>query len=1157
MTEPGTVDYRFAVSKLEDLQPGLRLAGVIPGQNVVVIAVQPHGADAVELTYKTAAGDLGQRILGRDAQEKLAIAHAEARPLDAVAADFKLVAECQRIKLAGLFDPMLAVTTSDIEPLPHQLRAVYGELLPRTPLRFLLADDPGAGKTIMAGLYIKELILRDDVKRCLVVAPGGLVDQWQDELYLKFGLAFEILTPQFSETVFGASAFEQHPLLIARMDQLARNEDLLAELGKSEWDLVVVDEAHRMGAHYFGGKLEKTKRFQLGEQLGHIARHLLLMTATPHSGKEEDFQLFLTLLDRDRFEGKYQAKVYTADTSGVMRRMVKEDLLTFEGKPLFPERIAATVPYELTKLEQDLYEQVTAYVREGMNRAAKLEGKRRNTVGFALTVLQRRLASSPEAIYRSLQRRADRLERRKQEVLAGGTIADPRAADVIGDLDEFDDDEFSAEELEHIEDELVDAATAARTVEELDAELLDLRTLIDAAARVRASESDRKWSELRTILEDNTLATSGADDERRKLIVFTEHRDTLEYLVRRIGSLLGRPDAVKAIHGGVRRPERRQVTQEFTSNPACQVLLATDAAGEGLNLQAAHLMVNYDLPWNPNRIEQRFGRIHRIGQREVCRLWNLVAESTREGEVFLRLLAKIEEQRKAYGGKVFDVLGTAFGETPLRTLLIDAIRYGELPETRANMERVIDASVAHGIDELLAERALATDTLQQTDVAQLRALMDEARARRLQPHYIEGAFRAAFTRLGGKIRRRERGRFEITHVPAQLRTAARGPIATRYDRVTFDIEHVLDATGARAELLAPGHPLHDAITDEAIVQWHPMLDRGTVLVSPIVEEPRLLVGVIEEIVDATEASVARRFGYAYIDEHGGVEAAGPAPYLDCVAAPPTNKVIAARGLPWLAHAEERAASWIIANQIPAFLSEVKLRREAELLRVREQVARRLDQESNRLVLESMVAQEHEQAGKKPRESQTSLLYKAAEIEGRRTARLALLDRQLEMQARPPRVLTAALVLPLAAVQAEVPADTPMHAIETKDVERRGVERVLTAERALGRVPVEQAFNNPGFDVLSHCHGEDPIRIEVKARIDGAADFFVTHNEVLTALNSAPRYRLALVRVDPRGPEHDDLRYLESPFSGFDAGDFDATGHRGKWETTWVRGREPF
>ena len=468
------------------------------------------------------------------------------------------------------------------------------------------------------------------------------------------------------------------------MDQLARNEDLQAELAKSEWDLVVVDEAHRMGAHYFGGKLEKTKRFQLGELLGDIARHLLLMTATPHSGKEEDFQLFLTLLDRDRFEGKYQAKIHAADTSGVMRRMVKEDLLTFDGKPLFPERIAETVPYELTELEQDLYEQVTTYVREGMNRAAKLDGKRRNTVGFALTVLQRRLASSPEAIYRSLERRAERLERRKQEVLDGGVIAEPKAADVDrrprrvrrrrvlrrGAREHRGRARRRGDRGAHRRGTRRRAARSARPHQGRRARArIGHRPQVVRAAHDPRGQHARRRGRIRA-------------DERRKLIVFTEHRDTLEYLVRRIGSLLGRPEAVKAIHGGVRRAERRQITQEFTSNPDFQVLLATDAAGEGLNLQAAHLMVNYDLPWNPNRIEQRFGRIHRIGQHEVCRLWNLVADNTREGEVFKRLLLKIEEQRKAYGGKVFDVLGTAFSETPLRTLLIDAIRYGELPETQ-------------------------------------------------------------------------------------------------------------------------------------------------------------------------------------------------------------------------------------------------------------------------------------------------------------------------------------------------------------------------------------------------------------------------------------------------------------------------------------------
>jgi hypothetical protein len=473
------------------------------------------------------------------------------------------------------------------------------------------------------------------------------------------------------------------------------------------------------------------------------------------------------------------------------------------------------------------------------------------------------------------------------------------------------------------------------------------------------------------------------------------------------------------------------------------------------------------------------------------------------------------------------------------------------------MEKVIDVGVARGIKELLAERALATDTLQRADIAQLRALMDEARARRLQPHYIEGAFRAAFTRLGGKIRRREQGRFEITHVPAHMRTAGRGPIATRYKRVTFDIANVLDDAGDRAELLAPGHPLHDAVNDVTIARWHQTLESGTILVSPTLETTRLLVGVLEEIADASETAVARRFSYAFIDETGDVEAAGPAPYLDCVAAPWTRDVIAARELPWLAQAEEHAASWIIANQVPAYLGEVKLRREAELHRVRDQVERRLGQESNRLILEAMVAEEQEQAGKKPKESQSSLLLKVADLEDRRTARLALLDRQLQMQAKPPRVVTAALVLPLTAVEAQIPDDAPMHAVETKDVERRGVDLVLATEGALGRTPVEQAFNNPGFDVLSQRDGEDPIRIEVKARIAGAEDFFVTHNEVLTALNSAPRYRLALVCVDPRGPEHDEVRYLENPFARFDAGDFDATGHRGKWDTTWARGREPF
>jgi superfamily II DNA or RNA helicase len=1135
--------------QLEELKPGLRIDGLIPAEVITVIAAQWHGADALELTYKNSAGGLGQQVVFRKDQDSLSIAQSGSRAFDASASDFKLVAEAQRITLAGLFDPMLAVATSDVQPLPHQIRAVYGELLPRTPLRFLLADDPGAGKTIMAGLYIKELLLRDDVKQCLIIAPGGLVEQWQDELFFKFGLRFDLLTNQLIDAQANFNVFETNPLLIARMDQLSRNEQLQAQLKETEWDLIVVDEAHRMGAHYFGGKLEKTKRFQLGELLGEITRHLLLMTATPHSGKEEDFQLFLTLLDRDRFEGKQKK---STDVSGIMRRMVKEDLLTFEGKKLFPERIAETVPYELTALEYDLYEEVTHYVREGMNRAERLGGKRKNTVGFALTVLQRRLASSPEALYKSLVRRAERLERKKLEI-QNGTYRD---AEPTVDLSDIDEDEFNAEELEQLEEDVMDAATAAQTVEELNAELLELADLIQTARRVREAGTDRKWTELSNILQDHALVTD-KNGWPRKIIIFTEHRDTLDYLQGKIGSLLGKPDAVRAIHGGVRRAERRQITEEFTKNRDCQILLATDAAGEGLNLQAAHLMVNYDLPWNPNRIEQRFGRVHRIGQEEVCRLWNLVASNTREGEVFTRLLEKLDQMRETYGGKVFDVLGEAFNDTPLRTLLLDAIQYGERPDVKAKMHQVIDASVGDGLKELLDERALATENLAEADLHALRAAMDDARARRLQPHYIELAFKAAFTKLGGRIVKREQRRYEIPNVPQHIRSAGTGPIATKYDRVTFDLSHVQPDDLPRADLLAPGHPLHDAVMDEAIRHFGGALNQGTVLVSATLEEPQLLVGVVEEVADATGESVARRFGYAYVDSYGTVSPAGPAPYLDCVAAPASPVTDAARAMPWLGDAEDKAMSWIIANQLPEYLAEVQPRRLAELQKARDLVTKRLSAETERLLLDAAVASEKEQRGEKPKESSDSLNRKAVELDSRLRKRLALLDQQQLMSTKPPHIVTAALVLPIAMLEGEIPPTAPMHAKETKEIERRGVDLVMARERELGRKPIEQAFNNKGFDILSTDANGDTYRIEVKARIEGAKDFFVTHNEVMTGKNAVPRYRLALVKVDPRGAQYDEVRYLDDPFATTDLGDFEATGIRGDWAKTWAKGSQPF
>ena len=384
------------------------MRGILPDRLVTVVDVKWFGTSSVELTYKDPQGRLGNELLFRDREATIEIAETGDPGVSTATASNSAWFR-RRIEFAAhLFDPVLAVHTSIVEPLPHQITAVYEEMLARQPLRFLLADDPGAGKTIMAGLLMKELLARGDLQRCLVVCPGSLAEQWQDELYRRFGLPFEILTNDKLEAARTGNWFLENNLIIARLDKLSRNEDIQDKLSAPEarWDLIVCDEAHKMSATHFGGEIKFTKRYKLGQKLSTLTRHFLLMTATPHNGKEDDFQLFLALLDGDRFEGRFRDGVHTVEVADIMRRVVKENLLKFDGTPLFPERRAKTVPYQLSDPEAALYKAVTEYVREEFNRAEALENdKRAGTVGFALTILQRRLASSPEAIYQSLSRR--------------------------------------------------------------------------------------------------------------------------------------------------------------------------------------------------------------------------------------------------------------------------------------------------------------------------------------------------------------------------------------------------------------------------------------------------------------------------------------------------------------------------------------------------------------------------------------------------------------------------------------------------------------------------------------------------------------------------------------------------------------------------------
>jgi ERCC4-related helicase len=1192
-----------ATLTLATLRAGQRLRGLVPGQTVTLIAIDPIDAELFEVFYRDDSGRSGARaITDADAARFEVAGDFDSAPAyDADPDEFRLAAEALRIKYAALYDPMVAVNSSDVDPLPHQIRAVYEELLPRIPLRFLLADDPGAGKTIMAGLYLKELILRSDCERAIIVAPGGLVEQWREELSQKFDLRFEIFSRQMVDDAQGRNVFAEHPFLIARMDQLSRSEDLTEQLGEVTWDVAVVDEAHRMSAHYssWAGEVDETKRFKLGRLLSETAHNFLLMTATPHAGKEEDFQLFMSLLDRDRFEGQYRQGVHRTDTHGLMRRMVKEDLLTFEGKPLFPERKAYTVEYELSPAERDLYEQVTDYVRTEMGRAERIaqagDKKRGNNVGFALTVLQRRLASSPEAILRSLERRQQRLDtklRDMQRITDDARFSTPISSHIdewttgrttldfgsdelpafsVDDFEDFDEETTDEEraQFEEQADQVVDLATAAQTIPELRAEIAILEDLIKVARRVRLQDDDKKWVQLRTILDEQLLTHDGSGDAR-KIIIFTEHRDTLDYLQAKITAQFGRADSVITIHGGARREDRKLARERFTHNPDTVVLLATDAAGEGLNLQRAHLMVTYDLPWNPNRIEQRFGRIHRIGQREVCHLWNMVASDTREGDVFTRLLSKIDQMSIAYNGNLFNVLGDAgaFQERSLRDLLIEAIRYGDQPQVKAKLDRIIDAGVSDGLDEMLAERALHPEMFSALNLHEVRARMEKARERRLQPGYIAAFFIPAFERLGGRVRKREKGRYEITRVPARVIDTARrlnrwAPVAEQYERITFELSRMHPDGLADASLIAPGHPLLHAVIEATIDDLGPTLKRGTVLVDRRTKQtdaPMLMFSV-EQRIENTAAdadTVSHHFDYPLLQQDGTVTVSAAPPYLD-FDRPDSTEAEAVAEIAcsdWARQNHEKLVrAWAYREGLQPRMDEIKTRLDIETARTRAQVKDRLLAEINHWDREHNRLEALERGGTVGRLRAETALVRARQLDERLSHRLEQLDEATNLVAVPAVIRGAALVIPSALLATDAEFEAQTFARQTEEVERRAVEAVLAAERALGREPVEMPRNNPGYDIQSTDQSGFVHYIEVKGRIEGSDTFTITTNEITFAQTQGERHRLALVEVSTSGAAHDQLRYVGDAFTHLEPS-ATTRSYNEVWRDYWERGGPP-
>lgn len=1143
-----------------DIKPGTALTGLEPGMIVSVIATNPIGNDAVQVIYKLPDGTIRERMISKADIGTVAAATTE-RPwsFDGDGEAFKLAVEAKRIDLAFLFDPMMAVHTSNVEPLPHQITAVYESMLPRQPLRFVLADDPGAGKTIMAGLYIRELIMRADSRRILVVAPGSLVEQWRDELFEKFGLQFNVFSAALEAATPSGNPFEDLDHLIVRLDQMARNEVLQEKLLSTSWDLAIFDEAHKLGAHFFGSELKKTGRFQLAEKLGARTRHLLLMSATPHNGKEEDFQLFLSLLDSDRFYGKFREAdgAHKVDASDLMRRMIKEEMVRFDGTRLFPERKAYTANYKLSDLESALYEAVTNYVKTEMGKADALKGARKGSVGFALTALQRRLASSPEAIFQSLKRRKERLENRLREekLLSRGQQFTKQQVETAPE----DDDDLTAEEQEELEEKLTDTATAAETIAELEAEIIILGDLVVQARGVVDSGTDRKWDELSQILQNNPQMRD-ADGRQRKMIVFTEHKDTLNYLEKRIGGVLGTPEAITTIHGSVHRDERRKRQELFRSDPEVRVLLATDAAGEGVNLQNANLMVNYDLPWNPNRLEQRFGRIHRIGQQQVCHLWNLVAKETREGEVYHRLLTKLETINEAFNGRVFDILGEVFEERSLKDLLLDAIRYNDQPERQAHRLQSIDNAldVTH-IKNLLDRNALAQETMSTERLFAVKEQMEIAEARRLQPFFVRSFFAKAFEGLGGAMYPRELGRFEITHVPSVIRERDRQisgrnrrelrPVVKRYERICFTKEGVQPHDRPNipfAQMIHPGHPLMLAVSDIVLEQHSNLLRQGAILVDPADDgtDASLLFLITHEIKSGDNTVLSKRLQFVHVTPQGKASFAGWAPHLDYQRLDATDRPLLDGLLQcdWIrADQEQRALALAASTLVPEHFNEVAGRRIAHVDKTLTAVHERLTKEIAYWSERWMRLKDDQEAGKDVRLNLDNIQRTINDLNGRLENRKKELQSMRHVTNGTPVVLGGALVVPigmLRQLRGEPAPDAATATFSADPAARARIEKIAMAavravEEASGRRVVDVSAQKCGWDITSYAPADDgkipeSRHIEVKGRIQGSSTVTVTKNEIFTSWNQGAKYHLAIVLVGEDGSV-DGPHYISHPF----------------------------
>jgi len=769
-------------------------------------------------------------------------------PVDAE--KLRLLIESARVRLAYAHDQQFAVSLSGIRTLPHQIEAVYQAMLPQPRLRFLLADDPGAGKTIMAGLLVKELKLREAIDRILILCPAPLTIQWQDEMLRWFGEPFDIIFSAVDQQQL-TNPWQRSSQIIASIDY-AKQDDVRERVWQQRWDLVIIDEAHKCSARTASGgqnresKVATTKRYDLASRLTSQADHVLLLTATPHHGDEDKFAHFLRLIDPDLFPEPHRlGKQATAIRKDVFRlgkdspwslRRLKEDLKDANGKRLFPDRHTNTVTFCLNNDEYTLYKSVTAYINEFIPQQT---GQRRSSAALTRTVLQRRLVSSTCAIHESIKRRLKKQEDLLEE-LEGLTPAQraKRLAALQGRLPDAEQDEDDLDDA--VRDQLVDEYTAALELEQLRAEISALKELVEQARRVRENANDSKLAALKKCLGEAQFID--LKDGRGKLLIFTEHRDTLGYMR---DHLVRWGFSTCEIHGGMNPHERKRAQEVFRTG--AQVCIATEAAGEGINLQFCHLMINYDMPWNPTRLEQRLGRIHRIGQDRDCYAFNFVATDSEdgqpivEGRILHRLLEKLDQMNEALEGRVFDVIGEvlSLNDVNLPDMLRDAAydprRLDEYLDQidRINPAKLKEYEEATGI--ALARSHVDFSAFQRRNL--------EVEERRLMPRYVEAQFVAAAREVGLRIEPRADGLWRVEHVFADLRSERLrsvqkvGKAESSYRKITFHKHHLEQDAHVDAVLMGPGHPLYAAVDEKLNERLAGMIAGIGFFVDPLCREP--------------------------------------------------------------------------------------------------------------------------------------------------------------------------------------------------------------------------------------------------------------------------------------------------------------------------------